>query len=443
MTKRYLTEEEIQNLLDRIDRSNTLRPEINTYILEKARSQLRVKLSTITIYPQMYQKLSDSIVKEYYRSTIQPGDCVGVLTAQSIGENQTQSTLNSFHHSGITSETVVTGVPRFAELLNATKRPKSLQTFVYFSDGKQNIQECRSTIGHSMVELNMRRLIDKTHVHLNPKKRKPWYDAFEMLYGTKYSTDACVTFYLNVQKLFKYQLSLSHIADIIEDTYSDLQCIYSPDAIGQLDVFVDTSEIDMTETNQFHWLKEKNKISVYINEVVIPNIQLTHICGVAGIDKVFYRQINQEWMIEAMGSNLSEILKLDYVDTQRTYSNNMWDIFEIFGIEAVREFLIEEFKSILSSETYINVRHIYLLIDIMLFTGTISSISRYGVHRNQSGPMSRSSFEESLDNFLKAGLYGEVESTNGVSAAIICGKPSNIGTGLCDLVYNPNVSALL
>jgi DNA-directed RNA polymerase II subunit RPB1 len=200
---------------------------------------------------------------------------------------------------------------------------------------------------------------------------------------------------------------------------------------------VNTDEIEVPPDSPF--INESNKIGIYMKDIVIPNLNKLSIAGIANIEKIRYRQEpdSKKWYIEAIGSNLLEIYKKDYVDKVRTYCNNMWDIYHIFGIEAVRRFLMEEFDMILSSDTYINKRHISLLTDIMLFTGTISSISRYGVHRNQSGPISRSSFEESLDMFLKAGLYGEKESTNGVSAAIICGKPSSIGTGLCTLLYNP------
>ena len=625
--KRCLTENEIQSILDRIDTTHTMRPEIHEYIVENTRAKFRGYLENTCIYPEMISELSDKMIMEYYRSMIQPGDCVGVLTAQSIGENQTQSTLNSFdyetelliqskkgcrvvkmgeyidnylkmysfniqhipenrteyleinddvsipstdengkmdwykieavtrhlpvgqlikvttqsgrevvatqqksflrwngsifeatdgnmlnigdilptinhrgykklevplddrptednnnldvyfdrvvdikyidgttqyvydltvektrnfslfnglnvrdsfHHSGITSDTVITGVPRFAELLNATKNPKSVQTYIQFNYGNETIQDTRHTVGYSLVELTLERLVTKTHIHFKTKKRKPWYDAFELLYGEKYYDDVCITYYINVEKLYKYRLPLSVISNAIEEKFEDLACIYSPTHIGQLDVFIDTSEIQLPDYSAFNLLDETNKISIYIKDVVVPNLASLYIVGIPHIDSMFYQKHPKgDWYVEAQGSNLLEILKLDYVNKITTCSNNMWEVYAIFGIEATRAFLMEEFDSILSSDTYINARHITLLVDIMLFTGTISSISRYGVHRNQSGPISRSSFEESLDNFVKAGLYGENESTSGVSAAIICGKPSNIGTGLCELIYNP------
>ena len=39
-----------------------------------------------------------------------------------------------------------------------------------------------------------------------------------------------------------------------------------------------------------------------------------------------------------------------------------------------------------SDGTFINERHVMLLVDIMTFTGNIISISRYGMKKNQCGP---------------------------------------------------------
>ena len=115
----------------------------------------------------------------------------------------------------------------------------------------------------------------------------------------------------------------------------------------------------------------------------------------------------------------------------------MWDIYETLGIEATREFLIEEFMFVVSSDgTYINDRHIKLLVDTMTVAGTIWPISRYGMKREQTGPLAKASFEECLDNLLKAGANNEVETTQGVSASIICGKRSKIGTGMFGVRVN-------
>ena len=115
----------------------------------------------------------------------------------------------------------------------------------------------------------------------------------------------------------------------------------------------------------------------------------------------------------------------------------MWEINELMGIEATRQFLIDEYKSVVSSDgTYINDRHIKILVDIMVQHGVICSISRYGMKRDNSGPLTKASFEQSLDNFIKAGFYGEKDNLSSISANIMCGKVSNIGTGMCDIMQD-------
>ena len=126
------------------------------------------------------------------------------------------------------------------------------------------------------------------------------------------------------------------------------------------------------------------------------------------------------------------LLGCPHLCSKHTISNNMWNIYETLGIESTREFLIDEFMNIVSADgTFINSCHIELLVDIMTFSGSITSISRYGMKNDQFGPLAKASFEESLDNFLKAGFFAELETTKDVSASIICGKRPNIGTGLC------------
>ena len=58
------------------------------------------------------------------------------------------------------------------------------------------------------------------------------------------------------------------------------------------------------------------------------------------------------------------------------------------------------------------------------------------MRNEECGPMGKASFEETMDNFLKAGLYGEQEETKGVSASIICGKIAHIGSGVCELIMD-------
>jgi DNA-directed RNA polymerase beta' subunit len=125
------------------------------------------------------------------------------------------------------------------------------------------------------------------------------------------------------------------------------------------------------------------------------------------------------------------VLSLPSVDYVRTVSNNLWDIYYTFGIEATRHFMIEQMLKIMPG---INKCHIQLLIDKMVFGGIPTSISRYSMRGE--GTFARVSFEETLDNFLKSASEGQCEPISGVSASVICGKPASMGTGLCEIVLD-------
>ena len=127
----------------------------------------------------------------------------------------------------------------------------------------------------------------------------------------------------------------------------------------------------------------------YLNDIILSDLKDTHICGIEGINDFFYQKDdNNNWFITSDGSNMNELFKLDFIDVFNTSCNNMWEIYEIFGIEAVRQFLIDEFLHVVSSDgTYINERHVKLLVDVMTQHGIISSISRYGMKKDNSGPI--------------------------------------------------------
>jgi DNA-directed RNA polymerase beta' subunit len=154
------------------------------------------------------------------------------------------------------------------------------------------------------------------------------------------------------------------------------------------------------------------------------------------VDSVKFRSKNKtagkEKTIDS-AKRFKKVLAHPYVDMTRTISNNLWDIYYTFGVEAARQYMIDEFSKIMEG---INLCHVMLLVDKMTFSGVISSISRYTMRREDSGPFSRASFEETLDNFLKAGVFGQEEPTRGVSASIICGKRAPVGTGMCDLAMD-------
>src|SRR5439155_24883768 len=122
-------------------------------------------------------------------------------------------------------------------------------------------------------------------------------------------------------------------------------------------------------------------------------------------------------------SKLVDVLNLPNVDLTNTISNDVWEIYKVYGIEAARSCLIHEINEVLEySGTSITQRHIDLLVDVMTNQGTLVSVDRHGVNKTDSGPLHRASFEETTTQITNASIFNEVDMMTGVSGNIMFGQ---------------------
>ena len=442
MTSRTLTSDEIEEILDFIKPQLGIPLVSAMSVVKSNKDRFRRQLVGQAIYPEIIPELKQSIERMYYTSLIQPGEAVGIICAQSIGEKNTQTALNTFHKAGQSEKTMTEGVPRFQELLNATRNPRIVNHTIFVKNSARNIKEIRKTIGHSLTCINLADLVLSMDIVLD-KKPEPWYEAYKILYDDAFSYHtSCISMMLNTKKLFEYKLTEKDVVDVIHANYEDVYCVFSPLGDGKIDVFIDTMTVMSKFENCVAYVTEENAMEVYLEDVVQPNLEKIHVCGIPGITEIFYVKEGTEWVVETNAcnnysrssstnvNNLRKIMAMPMVDETKTVSNNIWEIYETLGIEATQQFLVEEFMSIMDG---INECHAKLLVARMTYNGSIASISRYTLKNDECGPMGKASFEESLDNFLNAAVQGEIEPTMGVSASIICGKRSGTGTGMMSL----------
>ena len=436
---RLLTEEEIENILKFIQPQPDVPLDTAMSVVNRNKTRLRQQLKKQEIYPAMIHKLGKQIEKAYRNSLIQAGESVGVICAQSIGEKQTQTTLNTFHRAGQSEKTMTSGVPRFQELINATKKPRIVNHRIYFKNFHHSVESLRDTVRDGIVGITFKDISTCISVKLD-KKPESWYQSYAILYNREFlNYTHCISIKLNMNKIFEFKISLIKLAVFIDGKFDDLHCVVSPPDKGQMDIFVDCDNIELPQ-ERILFVDASNAIEIYLEECVQPVLESMNLCGIPAITEVFYVREGEEWIVETNGFNSRQIksnninykalLALDIVDSKRTISNNVWDIYEVLGIEAARQFLIEEFMSILDG---INSCHPCLLVDRMTHIGSISSITRYTMKKDKSGPFGKASFEETMDNFLNAAVRGEIEPTKGVSASIICGKRATLGTGMVGL----------
>lgn len=493
-----LTEDQIEDICLSIDENKCLPEYVRKSIANRIRTQLYNDLTKVCIYPEMYDQFKKEIVKQYYKSLAEGGLACGIQASTSLGERQTQTTLNTFHACGLSVKTVVVGVPRFSELLNATKSPKMINCLIYLNEEFNEISDIRKRIGNTFTDITFKKIV-KNYELVKNEPLEEWHHLFCDIYKVdKTKLGWRLRFYIDLSIIYEYNITMKLIAKAINDEYADAIVLYTPDWKGIIDVFVeescfselkgleeyssscDKNDVDQSEVEELSFDDidenveedeideesseivdtEKKKIKyqktefnlkggkediipsdvvkiIHMEDRILPSLYDIRICGIKNIKDIFFEKRKDEWVITTEGSNLYGLFSNPLVDKTKTICNDMWEIYNIFGIEAARQFLIEEYMDVVSSDgSFVNSSNVELLVDVMAYTGTIISISRYGQKKVGCGPMAKASFEESLENFLKAGVNGEKESTDGVSASIMLGKMPKTGTGVFDLLLN-------
>lgn len=471
-TKRGLTKEETNLLVSYIQSGC---PGVQTEVTERAtynlRVALRVALADVSIYPSEIPQFCKIVRDKIEIAKIAPGTLVGIGCASAIGEPSTQLTLNTFHNSGNSAKDVTLGVPRLKEILNTTKKPSKPSCTVYFTDSvNPTTFETIQTIGHSIEEVTVSMFLkeDETELRyltvndvapsqsplglITYKEYEPvwWVKLHETLKGMPEVTPEnwVIILHFDIDKLYKYKVTLDDIARRIEkDSPGTFGCVPSPTVLGCIEVYLNytsikayvQSKIDLPESisdeeeSELAELITTDSIDFFTaREVAMDTIRNTRIQGVCGITKTYPKEDLQtkKWFLETQGTNLMDILTTPGVDTTRTLSDNMWEIYSILGIEAARAFLIRETTKIISFDgTYVNPRHFALLVESMTRTGILTSVNRDGIPRDV-GPLAKGMFEKAVDNFAEAAAFTENDLIKGVAGAVMMGTTADkAGTG--------------
>ncbi|MFQ6095096.1 MAG: DNA-directed RNA polymerase subunit A' [Candidatus Bathyarchaeia archaeon] len=326
-------------------------------------------------------------LENYKRALVEPGEAIGTVAAQSIGEPGTQMTLRTFHYAGVREQNVTLGLPRLIEIVDARRKPSTpIMT-----------------------------------IHLDGEHRKDKERATEVARRILYTTlkDLARSMYINPET---GGVVVELDRNVMEDrkiTLKDLEEVMDvPSCSAKFDenaVYIDP-EKEM----------DTKKLLARVSEL--------HVKGVPGIRRVLVTEEEGEWVIRTDGSNLPKILGTPGIDPTRTVTNNIHEIAKTLGIEAARNALIKEASNVLEDQGLdVDLRHIMLVADIMTATGDVRQIGRHGISGEKSSVLARAAFEITVPNIVEAALKGESDSLKGVTENVIVGQAIPVGTGLVDI----------
>ncbi len=371
----------------------TILKEYKKTLPEKILEDVEINLPS-NVTEKFIRIILEKVQYEYDSALADPGEAVGLVAAESIGEPGTQMTLNTFHLAGVAEMNVTTGLPRLIEVLDARKNNSTEILTIFlkkpYSEGK-NLKEKAELLKERKLEEYLKEI-------------------------TINVAEFMMTIHLDGEKIKKSGLDISIIVKNLSKGTRGFSLKLNKD--NTITVKHTSKDFNI---NSLYKLKEQIKV-VYVG-------------GIRGVSQVLPVKKDEEYIIMASGTSLNEVMKLDFIDTTRTISNNIHQIESLLGIEAARQAVINEINAVIGSQGInIDIRHIMLISDIITMAGKIMGINRYGVVKEKPSVLARASFETPIKHLISAGLAGVNDPLYSVIENVMMNQVVPLGTGLPGLV---------
>ena len=390
------------------------------------------------------------------------------------------NTLNTFHFAGVSSKSNVTrGVPRIEEILSLSSEPKNPSLTVYLKPEDEKEREKAQSIMYMLEHTKMKEIVSSTEICFDPddlntlinedESTMQQYRAFENMVDecmeatitedTNEKSKWILRMVMNPEIMLEKNITMDDVNFTLKNSFADqISCVYSDYNSDKLVFRIRMNNVIKQVNNKsgnkkikVNPLDQSDQIYILKNfqDQLLENVVLR---GIKNIKKVILRKIKDNvteqagvykkqdiWVLDTIGTNMMDVLALDYIDPNRTFSNDIVEIYETFGIEAARQAIYNELADVIEFDgTYINFHHLSMLCDRMTFTNKMISIFRHGINNDNIGPIAKASFEETPEMFLKAARHAELDTLRGVSANVMCGQEGMFGTNAFQVVLDLN-----
>jgi DNA-directed RNA polymerase subunit A' len=348
--------------------------------------ELRQELAKAEFSKEGVDQAINSTLENYKRALVEPGEAVGIVAAQSIGEPGTQMTLRTFHYAGVREQNVTLGLPRLIEIVDARRTPSTPIMTVYLDKDFQSSKEKAMEIARNIV---------------------------------------CTT-----------------VEDVAETIYDDPQkeeVVIEPNSAMMKERGATAEELKSLTFPNCTTSVFENKVAIKPKKAgdrrkLLDKISSRLVKGLPDIRRALVTEETGKWVIRTDGSNLSKVLDILGVDPTRTITNHVHEVAQTLGIEAARNALIKEALGVLEEQGLdVDIRHVMLVAEIMTATGEVRQIGRHGISGEKTSVLARAAFEITVPNIVDAAIKGEDDPLRGVTENVIVGQSIPIGTGLVEL----------
>lgn len=406
-------------------------------------------LRTARLSPRALHTLLRRVGVDFARARVTPGEAVGVIAAQSMGEPLTQATLNTFHTSGVSSARATTqGLPRLRELLGATDTPRTPTISAPLVPGTcaegvaASIELVRVgdmvvgrfedvELGSSNGPLDAEAIVEArlaTYVGGTPPLA-PMCVAGLWPEST-FDPSSALAIAVRVRGSARgvgtsASLNACKIASVVERALGgDVRVIATDGPRGAAAIAIATTLRPGVARSSFAAALAERACS-------------TVLAGSSAITDVRVSDAGTLDMYGETGAFL-QILGMEHISAERTVTDHVREVHRVLGIEAARATLLRELQlAIGGGGSSIDVRHAMLVAEAMTRDGIVAAVSRHGTNRvSGRGFVACATFEETVDAFTAAALVGATDKLAGVAERVFVGGRVPVGTGTFDLMFD-------
>jgi len=349
--------------------------------------------------PDSYAKKADNeeekqeLKERYKQMQYEPGESIGIVAAESLGEPATQLTMETYHAAGAAQVSLTAGLPRLEEIIDARRNPKTPAMDVYLHED-YNSEEDAKEVARKLREVKFGDLIKK--------------DTLDIM-----------------QLEVEYELN----PDLLEDYDVDLE-----DVKSRIKEKAKRAKVQTEGTNKIILQSNEEDYDLRDLKDLKNKSEEARIKGIKEIEQVVVNESDGEWRLQTAGTALRKTLKIKEVDENRTTSNHLYEVETVLGVEALRQRIIEEINQTLAKQGIgVDNRHIMLLADMMTKEGELNGTTRYGIVGEKDSILARSAFEETKKHLTTGSLKGESDPLDGIVENIMVGQAVPTGTGLVNL----------
>lgn len=449
----------------------------NATLLFKAqlRSQLAFKRLVVehNLTKMAFDNVIGSVKSHFLAAAVAPGEMVGVLAAQSIGEPATQMTLNTFHFTGVSAKNVTLGVPRLKEILNVSKNTKTPSMVVYQVPENAGSLDAAKALRSQIVHTTLRDVTETWELWYDPvitstviKQDEDFVDSYYLLEDDTANLEYTqskwlLRIVLNRAKLLDKDLTITEVVNKMKDEHkSSISVLHSDqnaeEQVIRIRLAGDAYASMQDSEDKESFASQHDEVLRRFMNNMLEDLKFRGVEGIAGAflapkdrskvlpDGSIGMQKGKpeftEHTLETTGSAFKAVLGIEGVDSQRTYTDVFTEVFEVLGIEACRAAIYRELYKVLSFDgSYVNVRHMGILCDVMTHQGFVMAVTRHGINKSDTGALMRCSFEQTVEILLEAAAAGELDDCTGVSENLILGQPAPVGTGVMDILLDQNM----